>query len=799
MRNVVAIVQKELQSYFVSPVAYVVATGFLVLTGFFFFSLVTQFQQLVSMAQSMGRHDMLEQIDIASYVVAPMLGNVSVILIFVVPLLTMRLIAEERKLRTDELLFTSPVTAGEIVAGKFLAAWILLMGMLGATWIYMVILFQYSEPDPGPILSGYLGIALLATTFAAVGLFASSLTESQVVAGVVSLVILLILYIVSWPADMVPGTLGTVLEYVSLLTHLRGCSRESWRPRTSRTSRPWSCSGSSSPGGASTPSGSADRDRIVARKRTFARIAGFSSVVMILFGIVPALTLEVSFEVAPFLALFAGLNLLGGVVALGLALAWNLDGILGAFRSQASRRNQNAFLNAGLWLGILVLLNIVASRHSVRWDWTEAGLFTLAPQTQKILEGLEEPLEIRAFYTDETKAAVSDLLDTYRLASAKVTIEYIDPFERPEIVSRYGITQERTLHLSIGTEEVRLTEPDEEKITNAVIKMTQTEERVVYVLGGHGEPDLDDLQSRRGYGYLKQEIENEQYVVRELRLMTEGEVPADASVVVAAGATRPYFPAELDALDRYLDGGGRLLALLEPIYDAGARAYLTTGIEELLERRGIDVGDDLVVEVQLRLFDSASAGTAPGAESYGVHEITEDFQRGHVLRGQGPPGAAGHRPRRCHRHHPRPDPDPGPGPRPTSPSCSRRGRRSRIPKTPGDRSRSRWLTSAATSPEEGEDEGADEVRSRIVVFGDAGFVDNDHAADPRLRPNVDLVLNCVAWLVDAADQISIRPKSRRASQLLLTPIQTQIIFVASVFLLPEILLLVGLGVWQTRR
>ncbi len=225
MRNVLAIVEKELRTYFVSPVAYVVMTCFLLLAGWFFFNLLTQLQQYIQMAQSFQRFDMLEQLSISNAVVAPLVGNLAIILMFIVPVVTMRALAEEKKLRTDELLLTSPLTMGEIIAGKFLGSWVFMLLGIAGTLLYPYILFHYSNPDPGPIVGGYLAIFLIMTTFVATGLFASSLTDSQPVAAVVAIVINLGLFIIGWPAQTVSGILGKVLENVSLQSHFESLAK----------------------------------------------------------------------------------------------------------------------------------------------------------------------------------------------------------------------------------------------------------------------------------------------------------------------------------------------------------------------------------------------------------------------------------------------------------------------------------------------------------------------------------------------------------------------------------------------
>jgi ABC-2 type transport system permease protein len=139
----------------------------------------------------------------------------------------MRLFSEEKKLRTDELLLTSPISVNSVILGKYLASLIFLGVMLGLTLVYPWILFKYGQPAPelGPIAAGYIGLFLLGASFMAVGLFASSLTENQIVAAVICFVTLLLFFVIGWPAENVGETAGKVLAYLSLIDHFTEFSK----------------------------------------------------------------------------------------------------------------------------------------------------------------------------------------------------------------------------------------------------------------------------------------------------------------------------------------------------------------------------------------------------------------------------------------------------------------------------------------------------------------------------------------------------------------------------------------------
>ena len=220
MRNVFTIVGKELRSYFVSPIAYVVLTGFLLLGGWFFFNLLSRFNLLLSLYLQMQQGgEAANRLNLNDYVITPLMHNLAIVLVILVPMITMRAYAEEKKGGTYELLLTSPVRTGEIVLGKFLASFLFICIMIGLTGVYPAILMMFGNPETGVIASGYLGLILLATVFVAVGLLTSSLTENQIIAAVSGLVATLLLYIIGWPAETAGDVLGPLLRYLSVTEH----------------------------------------------------------------------------------------------------------------------------------------------------------------------------------------------------------------------------------------------------------------------------------------------------------------------------------------------------------------------------------------------------------------------------------------------------------------------------------------------------------------------------------------------------------------------------------------------------
>ena len=222
MGNILALAHKELRAYFVSPIAYVLLVFFALLFGWFFVAGLNVMVQL-----SMGQFGMggPQVVNINEFMVRPLFGNTAVILLFLLPMLTMRSYAEEKRSGTMELLLTSPLSDLQIIMGKFLGALALYGLMLGLTVIHIGILFWYGEPEWGPVLTGYLGLFLMGGAFISIGLAISSMTKNQIVAGVATFAVLLLFWIVNWIGDASGTTAQSVLAYLSILEHFDDFSK----------------------------------------------------------------------------------------------------------------------------------------------------------------------------------------------------------------------------------------------------------------------------------------------------------------------------------------------------------------------------------------------------------------------------------------------------------------------------------------------------------------------------------------------------------------------------------------------
>lgn len=216
MRNIFIIWRKEMRSYFVSPIAYLLLVMFAVIFGFFFWNILGYF--VFTGMESQMRGEMFPM-NVNEQVIRPLLANVGVIGLFFIPMITMRLFAEEKRSGTIELLVTSPIRDGEIILGKWLAALTLYGGILLLTALNFVFLFKYGNPDWKPLAIGYLGLLLQAGALLAIGMFISTLTRNQIIAGAATFGVCLLLWVLEWVGGYETATWAKVLSYISITTH----------------------------------------------------------------------------------------------------------------------------------------------------------------------------------------------------------------------------------------------------------------------------------------------------------------------------------------------------------------------------------------------------------------------------------------------------------------------------------------------------------------------------------------------------------------------------------------------------
>lgn len=226
MRNFIAICKKEFISYFYSPIAYVVITMFLILSGYFFQSSLGQYVELTIYVMQ-NQYDVYARnfLNFTEGIFRPLFGTTNIVMLLMMPLLTMRLLSEEKKNGTFELLLTYPIRDIETVLGKFAACFLVFAIMLGLTLIYPFFLSFFGPIEIGPLFSNYLGLCLMGGAFIAFGMLTSSLTSNQIVAAVLSFGALLIFWVIGSSAEAAGPVLGGILRHLSLLEHFENFSK----------------------------------------------------------------------------------------------------------------------------------------------------------------------------------------------------------------------------------------------------------------------------------------------------------------------------------------------------------------------------------------------------------------------------------------------------------------------------------------------------------------------------------------------------------------------------------------------
>jgi ABC-type uncharacterized transport system involved in gliding motility auxiliary subunit len=482
------------------------------------------------------------------------------------------------------------------------------------------------------------------------------------------------------------------------------------------------------------------------------------------------------------LSSFAIVNLLVGLFCLVAYVASTRES-LGTFLGERSTKfGANAALYSILFVGILVMVNFLSARHFERFDTTEAGVYSLSPLSLKYVQELSDDLELMAFVETGRDPAIEELLKSYTVASSRVKYRMVDPDKDPDLAQKYDISSYGTIRVAYGDQSTLVSKSDEESITNAILKVTHSTKKTLCFIEGHGEPDAGDRDNPKAYGLLRGALENENYVVKAVLLATQQTVPQECNLLLVPAPEKPYLEPELKLLEDYLQGGGRAVFLLA--------ARRGAELVPVLADYGIRVGNDIVVDQVLRLFQGPALGVEPIAQSYGVHPITEGFNQRTIFPFVRSVDAAAEK---------------KPGVEvtslvKTSPSSWAesdleglfdRGQAALDPKAD-----KKGPISIAVAANVSTQQGDKPVQSRLVAFGSDQFVNNKFLNNLYDR---DLMLNAVNWAVGEDKQISIRPRSVRASRVQLTSDQVTRIFYLSVLILPELLLLAGIWVWSRRR
>lgn len=463
--------------------------------------------------------------------------------------------------------------------------------------------------------------------------------------------------------------------------------------------------------------------------------------------------------------------------------------LLNFFGMRQTRYGSNTFLVIVVMIGILVLVNFIAQKESVRWDMTKIKKYSLSDQTVKVIEAIDEEVKVIGFFqtNNPQRGEVEDLLEEYKAKNDKITIEFIDPDLKPAEARQYGIARYGTLIFEKGDKKEQALTTSESDITSSLLKLSRDESKVIYFLSGHKEKDIETV-SELGYITIKELLEREGYEVKKLSLVTDKKIPKDAEVVVIAGPKQKILDKEKTILSKYLKDGGKMLALLDPSNEVDVKSNLAS----LFKNWGVQIEDGVVIDPTKYFWTDVGS---PVVEKWEKHQITSSISPA-FFSGVMKVGEADEHPENVEI--------------------------SSLAKTSNDSWLEKELESGkakynegddvkgpisiamvvqgittASDEEKTEDEKKDEDKSpRIVVVGDSDFANNVFADS---LGNFDFFVNSINWLAEDEDLISIRPKDQEERTVTLTGAQSKLIFYLTVIGMPLIVIIIGIGVWMDRK
>jgi ABC-type uncharacterized transport system involved in gliding motility auxiliary subunit len=470
--------------------------------------------------------------------------------------------------------------------------------------------------------------------------------------------------------------------------------------------------------------------------RRTAALYGYIGLVLLAFGLV-------DYAIAPEFRFFVWVNLVAGVFALVLWITSSRSALSSIVGRRSAQYGTNAAIYTIAFVGVIVALNYLSALHHRRLDMTSEKVFSLSSQSVKVVKNLKQPLKLIGFFQGGINPQARELYQMYAYASPEVSFELVDPVKHPELAEKYKVSVNNTTHIQYGTgpdaSGTNLTQLSEEGLTNAIIRVTKSSKKVI-------------------------------------------------DFVVIAGPVRPLLPHEIDQLNDYLKRGGRVMIMFRPIPPNSNVDELA--LENFAQQWGVKAGNDVVVDQVVRLFAGPALGTEPLVQDYGDSPITKGFKQRTVF-----PSVRSL------------SPMPGLKPGMTVTALAKTSDTSwaetdlvalfehQTAKLDNKDTRGP-ITVADSVDADLKTLGTGSGEARLVIFGSTQFAENQFI---REFFNRDFLINSTDWLAGVEAQISIRPRELRASRFRLTVSQFSVVFVLSVLLLPELLLIIGVAVWWERR
>jgi ABC-type uncharacterized transport system involved in gliding motility auxiliary subunit len=496
-----------------------------------------------------------------------------------------------------------------------------------------------------------------------------------------------------------------------------------------------------------------------------------------IIGILLAVAGMISYSLRPDLLWAATIAEGLALVCLVLFFVLHFETVKAFSGRRSTRMGVNSILMVVLFSAILIIVNFLASRHSVRWDLSENQNFTLAPQTYRVLRTLPREVKITVFTREKDAGyqAYKERLESYRQASAKLTVEFIDPEKQPKIAQNYGIFRTDTAIFESNGQTIRVTSPSEVELTGALLRISKDAKKRIVFVEGHSERSLEDKE-RNGLSIAKEALTRQGYDVGSVSLLQETSVPANTTVLVLAGPRRTVTKDEQDRIQAYVEKGGRFLVLVDP--------DTQTGLEQLLSRWGLGLGPGVLVDLQDRLAQGDL--TALLVRTFTEHEITQDLTSAVLLP--------------LSRHitfdeQAGKDWDFVPLARTSANSWAETNLQGRVVSlNEKEDVKGPLPMAAALAPRQAPEEG--KSRPAIVVIGNSTFATNAFFNFPG---NSDFFLHTAGWLAEERDLMTIAPKEPALRPFTPNPTQERALLYVQVIFLPLMTFLTGMMVWRKRR
>jgi len=434
-------------------------------------------------------------------------------------------------------------------------------------------------------------------------------------------------------------------------------------------------------------------------------------------------------------------------------------------------------------IAAIVVANMLADRYNKSYDATSNKRYSLSEQTAKIVKGLKQDATI-TYYNQSTRFRDGkDLLDEYANLSPKVKVEYVDPDKNPEAAREAGVREFGTAIVRIGAKTDTAKSMTEEGITGAFIRDLKNKTRTVCFVSGSGEHQLDDSQ-REGLSQFKDSLDRDDYQSKSVDLLQKAEVPGDCTTLVVAGPTKDYQQPEVDAIKKYVEGGGRALFMLDPPLKLGHEEIAENdALTNLLQSWGVTMDKDLIIDMNPI---GQLAGTGPEVAlvtSYGSQPIVDDMKG----MATGFPLSRSMEIKNTDKTSVQKLFDS------SGTSLATNDLSSAAVNVNDPKNRKGPLTIAAAGTY---NTGKENSEGRFVVIGSSSWAANRFL---NFNGNSDLALNTINWLASDEDLISIRPKPPEDRRITMTRAQLGWVRATSQFLLPGIVVIAGIAVWWKRR